>query len=228
MLKRALIGTGAVAALWEASVAYRRSRPPEDENFRIGTTDDLLMDNLKSGDIVFFSRHWTTEHLPFMLLHQLYKTAHKTDVDHCGILVQDHLGRLHVFERSYAGVKLRPFPARVNWSKARLILVRPRADELPREQRRALWQYATERQAEEGSDRSYFWKQMQYVITTLTRGEDAKEQSASVCYDSLLVVDALRSIAPASSNTKGFVNAKELLEEQSEDYLDAAVPVRTW
>jgi len=116
----AMIGYSA----WVEFCVRRRTPPPQD--FAIGSADDLIQDNLCSGDIVLFSRRWYRHHIPMAIAIKWYQTCYDTEYDHCGVIVQDKFGNPFVFEISpFLGCRLRPFDKRILHSLSQQIIVLP-------------------------------------------------------------------------------------------------------
>lgn len=59
------------------------------ESFSAGSADNLIMDNLRSGDIVLFHHRWYHYHIPTAVIIKFYQFIHNCDYDHAGIIVQD-------------------------------------------------------------------------------------------------------------------------------------------
>jgi hypothetical protein len=52
-----VVGAGAAGA-WSAYVTHERKKPPATTDFIVGSTDDMLADKLKTGDLLLFRRNW--------------------------------------------------------------------------------------------------------------------------------------------------------------------------
>ena len=81
------IGLGAV--LLHTSFVYTLRRE-ETGKFRQGDADDILMDALKTGDIILFKRNPLLYYAPGALSIILYQIIHgSSDFDHCGVIVRN-------------------------------------------------------------------------------------------------------------------------------------------
>ena len=69
-----------------------KSNESKKQSFDLGSVDDMLSDNLNSGDLVLFSRRWYHNHIPMVICSKLYQTIHKTDFDHIGIVIMGNKG----------------------------------------------------------------------------------------------------------------------------------------
>lgn len=131
--------------LIETNNAFRRSEP----QFLQGSADDLVLNNLKTGDLVLFSRRPYLYHLPVALMIAAYKRYTGCDYDHAGVVVEDEYGVPHVVEVTpfRRGLQCRPFEARVRWSESDHILVIPLAldQQWSKEERKRVWQAVSSR-----------------------------------------------------------------------------------
>lgn len=125
------------------TINFRRKREPE---FRVGSADELLTDNLSAGDVVMFSRTWYKYHLPVALMIKAQKVLFDCEFDHAGIVVMQ-LGVPYILERTpFRGTVCRPFEDRVRNSSSAHIIVIPLAmqKELSVQQTLSLRKYAAE------------------------------------------------------------------------------------
>ena len=90
-------------------------------------TDDAIMDNLKTGDVLLFSRDPMKHYLPVAVYIMLFKYFHSTEFDHAACIVMDNKGTPHVLESTFTGVKCRPYDVRIMQSKAKQIALVPAA-----------------------------------------------------------------------------------------------------
>ena len=104
------------------------------------------MNELRTGDVVMFSRKWYTNHIPAALLIKAYTYINKTKFDHCGVVVEDNIGNYYLFENTmFGGYQLRKLEARIMHSlsqRIEAIPLRP-AVELTNEQRAKLYSRVT-------------------------------------------------------------------------------------
>jgi hypothetical protein len=123
---------------------------PDSDFFYV---DDLIMDNLKPGDIILFNRHWYDYHIHRAILVKLYQITYGTDYDHCGIFLTDKTGQPLIFEMSPFGKpRLVPFAERILKSRSHLIVtlpLLPRKD-LSNDETNSLYEYAS-RKTSDGS-----------------------------------------------------------------------------
>lgn len=116
-----------IAAGYTAWIEFSvRRRLPSAQDFSLGSADDIIQDNLCSGDVVLFSRRWYRYHIPMAIAIKWYQTFYDTEYDHCGVIVQDKFGNPFLFETlPFAGCRLRPFDKRILHSQAHQIVVLP-------------------------------------------------------------------------------------------------------
>jgi hypothetical protein len=94
--------------------------------FNLGSADDIVRDNLRTGDVVLFNRRWYHYHIPMAIVIKLYQIINNSNFDHCGIIVQDKLGVPHVFESTpFGGCSLYKFENRILVSQSHQIIVIP-------------------------------------------------------------------------------------------------------
>jgi hypothetical protein len=112
-----------------------------EKKFSQGSADDILNDNLCTGDIILFSRKWYMYHLPAALMIKFYKTIYDCGFDHAGVVVMN-MGVPYVLETTpFGGIKYRSFESRIlNSASEHIVAVRlvrgdkPFADTLSSEQ----------------------------------------------------------------------------------------------
>ena len=99
-------------------------------NFSPGSADEILLDSIKTGDIVMFSRRWYKYHVPQALYILAYQKLFNTEYDHIGICVCDKYGEPSILENTFwGGFKLRPFNERIVHSRSHtisIIMLNPR------------------------------------------------------------------------------------------------------
>lgn len=94
--------------------------------FNLGSADDIVRDNLRTGDVILFNRRWYHYHIPMAIVIKLYQVINNSNFDHCGIIIQDKLGVPHVFESSpFGGCSLYKFENRILVSQSHQIIVIP-------------------------------------------------------------------------------------------------------
>lgn len=105
--------------------------------FSPGSADEILLDTLKTGDILLFSRRWYYYHLPQALYILIYQNVFDTEYDHVGICVCDKYGEPAILENTFwGGFKLRPFNERIVHSRSHqisLLTLQPREDDVPKD-----------------------------------------------------------------------------------------------
>ena len=90
------------------------------------STDDMIFDNLNTGDIILFRRKWYCYHIPTALVILLSQTFQKYEYDHCGVIVQDKYGVPFIFENTpRLGYRLSRLDERIHFSKSSQITVIP-------------------------------------------------------------------------------------------------------
>jgi hypothetical protein len=121
---------GALAVHVAAIELLSRQRKVEPE-FKLGSADELLADNLSSGDIVLFNRRFYRYHLPTAIMIKAQQMLYETEFDHGGVIVMKS-GVPYLMERTpFWGVKCRPFEDRVRNSAAAYIIVIPVEKKVP-------------------------------------------------------------------------------------------------
>ena len=107
------------------NVQFQKENPLASD-FRIGTADDLVMDNLQTGDVIIFQRKWYQQHFPVAFLLIIYRYLYGCDYDHVGIVLTDKKGQTYVIENTlFRGVKCRLFSERILYSQAAIITLIP-------------------------------------------------------------------------------------------------------
>lgn len=136
----ALLASAACMTGYTGKVAYETSTSQQlfktthkyRLNFSPGSADEILLDSLKTGDVLLFSRRWYHYHIPQALYILVYQFIFDTEFDHIGICVCDKFGEPSVLENTFfGGLKSRPFNERIVHSKAHqisLIMLEPRDD----------------------------------------------------------------------------------------------------
>lgn len=103
--------------------AYRKELSPR---FQPNSADALIAEEVRTGDLVLFSRKWYCYCLPMAAAIRLYSYSYGCDYDHAGIIVLGDDGTPHVFELTpFGGYKLRSFEERVRHSQSTHIIVIP-------------------------------------------------------------------------------------------------------
>eukprot|EP00753_Platysulcus_tardus_P008214 PLAT15814.2.p1 GENE.PLAT15814.2~~PLAT15814.2.p1 ORF type:complete len:235 (-),score=70.57 PLAT15814.2:154-828(-) len=130
MLRRAVLlgctSAAALTALWPMQVEMRRGELPSGRKLEFfpGSTDDVIAENLQSGDIVAFDRRPTLYSLPQAARIAAYKVSTGSRFDHVAVVVRGRSGAPYVLEQTASGIKLRPYAARIRCSHAREVVVR--------------------------------------------------------------------------------------------------------
>jgi hypothetical protein len=101
--------------------------------FTPGSTDDMIADRLKTGDIVLFARDWTLYAALGAVVSVARVTFSGVPYDQAGVIVRKQ-GVPFVLEHTFSGVKLRRYDHRVQCSRSSAILLRPIALRLTPEQ----------------------------------------------------------------------------------------------
>jgi hypothetical protein len=85
-----------------------------------------MTEEVRTGDLVLFSRKWYCYCLPMAASIRLYTYSFGCDYDHAGIIVLGDDGTPHVFELTpFGGYKLRSFEERIRHSQSTHIIVIP-------------------------------------------------------------------------------------------------------
>jgi len=94
-----------------------------ERDFKSGSADAILMDNINTGDIILFSRRWYNYHIPTAAMIIFDKYFKGSEFDHGGVIV-DNLGVPYLLERTPSGgVQCRKFEERIRHSKANQIIL---------------------------------------------------------------------------------------------------------
>ncbi|CAM9507015.1 unnamed protein product [Chrysoparadoxa australica] len=124
--KVALLSSPVVASFgWSHWAKLQREVPPESTAFPVGSTDDIIAESLKSGDIVLFTKNWRIQSPSVAALTYLKRQLYGCRFDHCGIIVADRFGVPHVAEVTGQGILMRPYDTRISWSKSLEVAVVP-------------------------------------------------------------------------------------------------------
>ena len=76
-------------------------------SFVLGSADDIVRDNLNTGDIILFHRRWYNYHIPIAISIKIYQYINDNDYDHAGIIIQDQYGVPYVYENTpFQGYKV--------------------------------------------------------------------------------------------------------------------------
>lgn len=122
------VHTGAVAyrrQQFVSSIEKQKENPLGGE-FRVGTVDDIVADNLQTGDILLFKRKWFYHYLPMALNILFYQYITESEFDHAGVVVTDKFGKVWVVENTpFKGVQCRTFNERVAYSESQSITLIP-------------------------------------------------------------------------------------------------------
>lgn len=111
-------------AVQNVSVKYTRSNL-KATHFKAGDADDILCDNLKTGDILLTQRRWYCYEVPAAILIKLNQIVYSSDFDHAGIVVLNEDGIPFVLECCFSGYRLRPYAERVSNSLSKQIALIP-------------------------------------------------------------------------------------------------------
>jgi hypothetical protein len=83
-------------------------------DFRPGSTEDMVLDSVQSGDLLVFSRRWYLHHLPMAISLFLYRRLFDCDFDHVAVILVDRFGKPFVIENTpYQGIQCRPLSERL-------------------------------------------------------------------------------------------------------------------
>ncbi len=124
------VGAGTILTLVHATVIEMKNYSNYNEKrlyeFSVGSVEENIMDNLKSGDIVLFNRPWYKYHLPIAAVLLMYRSITKAEFDHAGVIVKDKFGTPFLIENTpFKGVQCRKFSDRLKYSQSRQIVVIP-------------------------------------------------------------------------------------------------------
>ncbi|KAG5192674.1 hypothetical protein JKP88DRAFT_190919 [Tribonema minus] len=147
MAKRAALVVGTAAPIlalsgWSVYVTQERRKPPANTDFVVGSTDDILADKLKTGDLLLFRRNWALMQPPAAALALAARAVFNTRYDHVGLVIKDRFGVPLVLEVTQLGLRLRRFDERVSWSRSDEIVALPLRAAPPDEARVKAERYA--------------------------------------------------------------------------------------
>lgn len=118
-----------------ATVALHHQKKLDDVNssmalakeFRPGRVDDVMMDNMQTGDVVMFRRIWYYNYFPAAISILLYRKITGCDFDHLGVVVLDKLGTAWLIERTpfHKGAVCSRLADRLKLSEAEIITMVP-------------------------------------------------------------------------------------------------------
>lgn len=128
MLQLRLAGAAAVAGLSLFTLHVRRERNLQPTGrllqFVPGSDDERIGDQLCTGDVLLFARDITLYAPLGSAVCAARKALTGTPYDHAAIVVRRR-GTPYVLERTFSGVKLRRFDARLQCSRSQAVLLRP-------------------------------------------------------------------------------------------------------
>jgi len=108
------------------SIGVRALRRDQSPPFQPNSADALIADEVRTGDLVLFSRKWYRYSLPMAAAIRLYEYSYGCDYDHAGVIIVGDNGTPYVFELTpFGGYKLRPFEERVRHSQSTHIIMIP-------------------------------------------------------------------------------------------------------
>ena len=95
-------------------------------SFSPGDADDMIMDGLRSGDIVLFKRSPLLHYLPTAVYISSFQALHGTEYDHSGVVIIEPNGAPMILETTFGqSVQYRPYAQRILHSKAEQIVLIP-------------------------------------------------------------------------------------------------------
>ena len=143
----AVVGVGVLISLNEKRVGdLRRRGARAPTRFEEGSMEEQFMDALGTGDVILFKRAWHDYHFPDFVSVGMYRALARATFDHAGVIVEDRKGEPFLLEKTFSGVRMRPYEQRVLRSEAKeivLVPLKPRPD-LNNEQREAMFALAEE------------------------------------------------------------------------------------
>ena len=116
-------------------IIFDTSRPDSDvqkalgkigHKFFVNSIDEMIKDNLRSGDVIVFTKKWYYCHIHTIITRYMYRMATRCDFDHFGVIVQDKGGEPYVLECTlFNGYRLRRYDERIFLAKSSRIGVYP-------------------------------------------------------------------------------------------------------
>ena len=164
--------------------------------------DDIIVDNVGTGDIILFNRRWSNYHLPVALMINLYKEIHQSNYDHCGIIIHNKFGDTYILESCpFSGMQYRPFSDRILHSQASIDCIPlSQTCELSEHQRKQLHDLVMDKQ-EYSIKRTELWafindlldsstEVLNYLIKRMLGKDPVSAQPPDVrCSDALLLAE---------------------------------------
>jgi hypothetical protein len=110
-----------------AFVYQFRNKREQQVSFKPGDADDMIMDGLRTGDILLFKRNPLLYYFPAAVYILLFQALYggRDAYDHAAVIVLDQAGTAHVLETTFSSVKLRRYSDRILKSKSEQIVLIP-------------------------------------------------------------------------------------------------------
>lgn len=119
-------GHSAFVAYHQNNLAKNAVSADTAVDFRPGSTNDMLLDNMNSGDVILIRRKWYYNHLPVALSVLLYRSVTQSEFDHLGVVVLDKFGNPWIVENSpFDGLKCTKMSHRLKANDSELIAMIP-------------------------------------------------------------------------------------------------------
>lgn len=119
-------GHSAFVVYHENSVAKTATSADTAVDYRPGSTNDMMLDNMHSGDVVLFRRKWFYHHLPVALSILLYRGITQSEFDHLGVVIVDKRGNPWIVENTpFEGMKSRKLADRLKANDSEIVAMLP-------------------------------------------------------------------------------------------------------
>ena len=142
---------------------------------KLGSSDQLITDSLRAGDLVLFKRRWNDYPFPEAVAIKLYQTVYSAQFDHCAVVVQNDYGEPFLLELRDSltgpGISLMPFETRVKCNYRDHIVILPISygEDRIKIIRELLWQAAQSASQDHGCLEDAPWKSS-HLYTLLFKG----------------------------------------------------------
>jgi hypothetical protein len=181
----------------------RRNHKPHPRD----AIDPLILENVSTGDIVLFARHWYHEYQPLGTVISAFHYVHGTEYDHAGVVVLDKDGIPFLMEinQYQPGVHITNLEDRILTSTAHqiaLIPIVPRVDYSMSERIRLFQQYNAYILSMR-SERSESYKLPIGILSTLVRLAIGIPLQVQECPHARLILDSMRIHGVSITNAKG-------------------------
>lgn len=113
-----------------AFVYYHNSniakKAQSEVDFRPGSTNDMMLDFMNSGDIILVRRKWYYNYFPVAVSILLYRAVTQSEFDHLGVVALDKLGNPWIIENTpFEGMKCSKLADQLKGSSSEIMTLVP-------------------------------------------------------------------------------------------------------